>query len=429
METFRIHFEKSLRNVLMDDQFWDITLNRMILKKRLDKSQINRLYVIKDIHREEIVDFIMSGEYEWGIPEKIEISKSGTNKKRVVYIYPIEDRYVLGVLYRALSEYHRDLINSRCFSYKTQTSTNDAIKYIKSIEGFNNKYGVKIDIHAYFNSVNREKVKDMVRLISGGEYGLKNTLDNLMLNDRVLYKGKELYEWKSLIPGCAMSSLFANLCLKECDDYFSARDVIYARYSDDIIILDDTQSKLREDIDIVKYYLRQYGLEINTDKYTWFRPNDDVEYLGLKLCGDGRIDISDHAKKKIKTQIHRWCRKGRVKIEVDRIPFDEVAKGIIKRLNFKNMFCIIDNESKFGWCHYAFRYINTIDSLKEIDFYTRDTLRAMKTGKHNKSNTKAIDDAEFKSLGWVSLVDMYNLYHYDFDYYMEVVELMKNSNQ
>ena len=91
------------------------------------------------------------------------------------------------------------------------------------------------------------------------------------------------------------------------------------------------------------------------------------------------------------------------------------------------MFCIIGNESTFGWCHYAFRYINTIESLIEIDFYTRDTLRAMKTGKHNKANYKAISDDEFKALGWVSLVDMYKLYKEDFDYYIEIVEIMKNN--
>ena len=68
-----------------------------------------------------------------------------------------------------------------------------------------------------------------------------------------------------------------------------------------------------------------------------------------------------------------------------------------------------------------------IDSLREIDFYMRDTLRAMKTGKHNKANVNAIDDEEFKELGWVSLVDMFYLYKKDIDYYMEIVELMKNT--
>ena len=166
---------------------------------------------------------------------------------------------------------------------------------------------------------------------------------------------------------------------------------------------------------------------INPKKYTWFEPDDEVEYLGLKLKGDNNIDISDHAKKKIKRQIHRWCRKGRMEIERDGKSFNKVAKQVIRKFNNKNMFCIIENETSFGWCHYAFRYITTVDSLREIDYYMRDTLRAMKTGRHNSANVNAIDDEEFKELGWVSLVDMYYLYKKDFDYYMEIVELMKNT--
>lgn len=113
-----------------------------------------------------------------------------------------------------------------------------------------------------------------------------------------------------------------------------------------------------------------------------------------------------------------------MEMEIDHKPFELVARNIIRRLNYKNFKCYIEFDSTFGWCHYAFRYINTIQSLIEIDFYTRDTLRAMKTGKHNKNNVKALSDDDFKRLGWVSLVDLYKLYIEDFDYYCEIIELL-----
>ena len=72
---------------------------------------------------------------------------------------------------------------------------------------------------------------------------------------------------------------------------------------------------------------------------------------------------------------------------------------------------------------YAFRYINTDKSLKEIDLYTKDTLRAMKTGKHNKANYKALSEEDFKQMNWVSLVQLFHLYKRDFDYYCEVIDL------
>ena len=103
--------------------------------------------------------------------------------------------------------------------------------------------------------------------------------------------------------------------------------------------------------------------------------------------------------------------------------FMPLATKINNRLNSKNFKCYIRNEGTFGWCHYAFRYINTDKSLKEIDLYTKDTLRAMKTGKHNKANYKALSEEDFKQMNWVSLVQLFHLYKRDFDYYCEVIDL------
>lgn len=248
---------------------------------------------------------------------------------------------------------------------------------------------------------------------------------NLLLVDKVSYKGQIINEYKALIPGCALGSFFANYTLKDCDQYFDDNNILYARYSDDIIIMGDSNEELQTHIEVVKKYLAEYGLIINESKYKWFAPSDEVEFLGLKITQTGDIDISDKGKQKIKRQIHRWCRKGRIEIEKGQTTFEKAAGKILYRLNHKNFICYIDHDNTFGWCHYAFRYITTIDTLKELDFYTKDTLRAMKTGKHNKANARVLNDEELKELGWVSLVELYNLYKFDFDYYCEVIELFR----
>lgn len=416
---------EQLKIELNNKKYWEETYNKMISKQGFSKEDKDLIWKIKEIYYSDIIDELMSGNYEWSIPRKVEIAKSESKKKRVVYIYNTKDRFVLGVLYRAVSARFNNEINNRCFSYKKNICTNDAIKYIKENRTEDLRYGVKMDIHAYFNSVSEEKVKSMINELFYG--GLKQTVEKLMLNNTVEYKGQEIQEWKSLIPGCAFGSFFANYCLKQCDEYFERKSKVYARYSDDIIILEKTKEELQDDIDIVKGFLKEYGLDMNPDKYTWFEPGESVQYLGLKLDDKGKIDISDHAKYKIKKQIHRWCRKGRVEIERDHKNFDVVARRIIRQFNYKNMFCIINNMETFGWCHYAYRYITTIESLREIDFYFKDTLRAMKTGRHNKANYKALSDEDFRRLGYLSLVEMYMLYKSDFDYYMEIVELSKNT--
>ena len=414
---------KQLEKELSNSIHWEETYERIILKQNISKEDKDLLWKLKEIYKNDIINEIMSGTYEWSIPRKVEIAKHENSKKRVVYIYNIKDRYILGVLYRAISEYYKGDITCACFSYKKGTSTSNAIQYIKDKRTENLTYGVKIDIHAYFNSVNKEKVISMINELFRG--GIKETIKKLMLNDTVLWKGKEIQEWKSLIPGCALGSFFANWCLKQADEYFILNNKVYARYSDDIIIIENSKEELQKDLDILIFYLNKYGLTINEDKYTWFEPGDNINFLGLKLDDEGTIDISDHAKQKIKKQIHRWCRKGRIEIERDNIPFYLVAKRVIRKINNKNLFCAINNESNFGWAMYAFPRITTTETLKEIDLYTKDTIRAMKTGKHNKANYRKMTEDEFHQLGWISLVQMYYLYKNDYDYFMETIELLR----
>ena len=412
----------ALRKELENKEYWDETYMKMSLKQGIAKADIDEMWKAKELFSSTIINELMTGTYEWSIPRKVEIAKDGSKKKRVVYIYNIKDRYILGVLYRAVSAYYADKVSNRCFSYKKGNSTSNAIEYIKKNRTTEMKYGVKVDIHAYFNSVSRDKVIKMINELFTG--GLKQTIEKLMLDDRVEFRGQQIQEWKSLIPGCAFGSFFANYTLKECDKYFDDKQVIYARYSDDIIVLEDSKEKLQADLDIITQYLNKYSLTMNPDKYTWFEPGDSIEYLGLKLDDSGNIDISDHAKRKIKKQIHRWCRKGRMEIERDYKDFSVVARRIIRQLNNKNFKCFINHEETFGWCAYAFPRITTTKTLKEIDLYTKDTIRAMKTGKHNKANYKAITEEEFHDLGWVSLVQLYWLFKNDFDYYCEIIELL-----
>lgn len=413
---------EALRSELLKDEYWLETYDRLAAKPYIPTEDLGKLYEIRELTREKHIDALLNGTHEWSIPRKLMLAKAGSTKKRVVYMYGLEDRYLLGVLYRALNFLCKDLISERCFSYKKEVSTSTAIKYVLANKG-QAKYGVKLDIHAYFNSVSREKVTSMIETLF--EDGLKITMEKLLLTDKVIYNGSVIDEYKALIPGCALGSFFANYTLKECDQYFDDNNILYARYSDDIIILANTQEELYTYLEVVKQYLQQYGLTINESKYKWFTPDDELEFLGLKITDQDKIDISDNGKRKIKRQVHRWCRKGRIAIEKKQITFEEQARKILSRLNYKNFKCYIDHDNTFGWCHYAFRYITTIDTLRELDFYIKDTLRAMKTGKHNKANIRALSEDELKELGWVSFVELYDIYRFDFDYYCEIIELFK----
>lgn len=410
-----------IKEELLQDINWEETYNKLMNKAYISKEDKEEITKLNMLYKEQIVEQLISGEYEWSIPEKIEIAKQGSKKKRIVYKYNTTDRYILGVLYRAISRVYNNQFSNLCFSYKKGQSTSSAIWAIKENK-LSNEIGVKVDIHSYFNSVSRERVTELINEWFPG--GLNKSIKKLMLDDKVYFHGQLINEWKSLIPGCALGSFFANACLKEVDEHFENLNITYARYSDDIILFDKTEEDVQRHLDYIIKSIGEYGLTMNPDKYTFFKENEAVEYLGLRIREDGKIDIANHAKQKIKKQVHRWCRKERVEIEKGNTTFEKAARGILRRFNYKNMICSLTGDNTFGWCGYSFKYITTTDSLKEIDLYVKDCIRALKTGKHNKANYKAVSEEEFNSLGFTSLVTMYHTYKYDKDYYYELIDLL-----
>lgn len=416
----------SLLEYLNNSEYWKNTYEKLADKATIDDEDISLLQQAYELSRNSIVNKIWSGTYEWQIPKKVKIKKHGVNKFRIVYIYEIIDRLVLGVLYQAFSDFFNNRVSDRCFSYKKGLNTGQAISVIKDSIQSEKAYGVKVDIHAYFNSISKQRVSEMLEELFNSDelQGIKKTMEKLLYNDKCLYHDEVIQEYKGVVPGTPIASFFANYCLRECDFYFEDKGSIYARYSDDIIIIENDKEEVDKDIETLNKFIGQYGLEINPDKYKYFSPGEDITFLGIKLEPNGILDMSDHSKQKLKKQIHRWCRKGRKEIEMKGTDFMTVAKRINSRYNYKNFKCYIDNDAQFGWCHYMFRYITTDKQLKELDAYFKDTLRAMKTGKHNKANYKALTEDDFKEMGWVSLVQLYHLYKRDFDYYCEVIDLL-----
>lgn len=417
------NFEKKIYDELLKKEYWDLAYDRMI-DKPFSNVLFDSLFILKEspVEKDKIAKQLINGNYSWSIPEKLELAKAGTTKKRIVYMYNEVDRYVLGVLYRALSNIFKNEVAENCYSYKRGVNTAQAIREIGKTD-FSKQYGLKLDIHAYFNSVKREHLNFCLTELFGNTTGIRKTMDSLFNNDIVLFKGKEINEYKSLIPGCALGSFFANYCLREIDYHFQEQGVIYARYSDDIIFFADTKEEIDYNLTYLLGKISEYGLEVNEKKYTHFNPNEVIVFLGLALSSDG-IDISNHAKNKIKKTIKRWIKKGRREIEIDGLPFEIVAEKIIHRFNYRLYKCFIEDARKFGWGYYAFRYITTADSIIEIDYYLKDRLRFLRTGKNNKANHKAITDEELNKLGLVSTYEMYKLFKYDFEYYCEVVSLM-----
>lgn len=414
----------NLDNIIREQKYWNETFESFSKKQNLTDEEFIRLHKFIDSKNKTIED-VINNNIKWDVPTKKYIKKSN-GKKRIVYMFPIEQRILMGVLYRALSDFFADKLAENCFSYKKNISTIIAINYLQNKNNYEKRYAVKLDITAYFNSVPYERLQYCIsELFKGYEESAIYQLIKQLYSINKCYEGKrEIEEYMSLIPGTAIASLFANFFLVDIDNHFKASDSItYARYSDDIILFSKTKEKLYEAIDYTINEIQKYGLDINRDKLTYFNPEEYIQFLGLKFKGEN-IDISDEAVKKMKARIKKSVKQQRKLMELNGKSYKSACKSVSQSFNGKVYKCFILDKSKYGWGYYAFRFINTDESLKMIDFYMRDRLRWLKTGKNNSANIKKTSDEELESYGYVSMTMMYHLFKIDFDVYCDKVATM-----
>lgn len=421
--------------ILSDKTLWDKAFDRLVQKQFENKDEIIselEMFIETDEYM-SVVKKIVNGQLTWSVPEKILLSKAGTTKKRVVYMYEPIERLVQGVLYRALTQYHIKELSPLCFSYKQGISTINAVKYIRKVKGTIQMYGLKMDISSYFNSVNKEHLIKSIEDSTEGLSGTRKTLQNLLLVDKATFRGKEIDEYKALIAGSPIASFYANYCLRELDNHFEKLQeeyekkgdvLVYARYSDDILVMHHSEEEVARLTKVVSDFIEGYGLTINPTKYTHFSPDEPIDYLGLELSPEG-IDIAKHSASKVKNTIKRWVKKARIRIEKGESTYQYESRNIVRRMNYKYFKSFIIDERKFGWGYYAFRFVTMTKTLTALDFYLKDQLRYLKTGKHNKHNWYAISEEEFSSMGYLSLYEMYGLFIKDFDEYYYRCALIK----
>ena len=233
--------------------------------------------------------------------------------------------------------------------------------------------------------------------------GFYRFFKEMLLNDCAIYNGEAVHENHGVMAGTPTSPFLANVYLKEVDKHFHEADVVYARYSDDIILFAPDLETLLEYKQQIKEYLKQYRLEVNPDKERIYSPDEAYEFLGFK-CHGHSIDISEAAKKKMKGKIRRAARALLRWRNTKHVEPEKAMKGLINHFNRK--FFETDDADALTWSRWFFPVITTTKSLHEIDLYAQELLRFLISGKHTKARFN-VRYEDLKALGYRSLVSEY----------------------
>ena len=334
------------------------------------------------------------------IPRKKIVNKMGTGKKRVVYSYAPEEMMLLKLIAFKLYDYD-DSFAPNCYAFRRGKKASDAIFHINRAIGGRKMWAYKLDIHDYFNSISIEILLPMLAEMMAGDPPLYRFFENMLTDNRAIFKGETILEHHGVMAGTPTSPFLADVYLKDVDRYFHEANVVYARYSDDIILFAPDFETLGEYKNRMAEFLHQYRLEINPDKEKIYSPDEAFEFLGFK-CHAHDIDISEATKKKMKGKIKRAAKSLMRWSNMKHIEPEKAMKGLINHFNRK--FFESDDNEILTWSRWFFPVINKTDGLKEIDHYLQQNIRFLTTGKHGKANYKT-DYAKLKQLGYRSLVN------------------------
>ena len=389
-------------NYLKDHDKWLEFLNY-----KLDKEFVNdkEKEILKEFITNKkylnIANKIVNNNYTFSNPKKHIISKNSSNKKRIVYNYTNDEMIILKYLSYLLYDYDY-LFSNNLYSFKKNSGVKNAIKNISNIKNINKMYGYKVDIKNYFNSIDINIL--LSQLNKDIDKSIYKLLSELLLNEYVEYNNELIIEKKGVMAGTPISAFLANYYLKEIDEYFWNKKVVYFRYADDIILFTNNLEESIKYKDILIEYLNKYNLTINKNKEYIINPHDKWEFLGFSF-DNKTIDISINSINKIKGKIKRSSRG----IRRWMIKKDAKSEWALKAINrkFNRKFYGKDNNDELSWKYWFFPTINTSKNLKIIDNYMQSRLRYLITGKYNKKNYKIVPYKLLKQCNYKSLVNEY----------------------
>lgn len=345
---------------------------------------------------------IREGHFPASLPVKKVVNKEGTTKKRIVYSFEKEENIVLKFIADKLWQFD-DIFSENCYSFRRGYGVKDAIRQFKRNPKFATKYCYKADISNYFNSISIDLLIKKLDFLKERDFQLYSLFEKILREERVVWQGNVIKDCHGAMAGTPVSPFFANLYLTEVDRWFHKQQILYYRYSDDILIFADSREELAENVQMLKRMLEQHKLSINTSKVTVSQPGQKWEFLGFSYDG-GKLDLSDSTKRKIKAKIKRKSEALRRWQREKELPPDKAAIGFIRAMNRKFYGC--DEQNDFTWNRWFFPNITEDEGLKEIDAYMQQYIRYTVTGRHYKGNYR-ITYEQMKKWGYKNLVHEY----------------------
>jgi len=231
-------------------------------------------------------------------------------KQRSISKATVRDRLVHHMLYNAFTTIFDSQFIHLSLASRKGKGIHFGIKYlgrfIRKISANGRKpcFGLKMDIKRFFDSVDHEILKKLIR-------GRVTDEKILHLTDIVIDSFTKTDGKKAGIPlGNVTSQLFANIYLHVLDDYIKQelREKYYLRYCDDFIVLSNDSNHLKSLIKPIQQFLKdELLLELHPNKISFRTLNQGIDFIGYVLFSK-HVLLRLRTKKRMFKQVEKTFR-------------------------------------------------------------------------------------------------------------------------
>lgn len=244
----------------------------------IDKMTCDEVKDYLKVHGEELVNQILSREYQPQPVRRVEIPKPNGGVRKLG-IPTVVDRIVQQAIVQKLTPIFEPTFSEYSYGFRPNRRCQDAID--RTLELINQGYEwiVDLDLEKFFDNVPQDK---LIRIVDNVAKDSDVTaLIHKFLRAGVMVNGTFEETTLGTPQGGNLSPLLSNIYLNELDKELESRHLHFARYADDCVIFVKTKfSAERVMKNIVTFIETKLKLKVNASKTHITKPNN-LKYLGF----------------------------------------------------------------------------------------------------------------------------------------------------
>jgi len=208
---------------------------------------------------------------------------------REIHIQNAVDRLLQKAVADCMTPAIDNLLSKSSFAYRLGLNRKGAASALKKYLGEGFTTGIKADIAAFFDSVQLDRLADLLH----GLFPYDEFSDTI-----IPWLVAANAAGASCLPqGSPLSPVLSNLYLHRFDRDMAREGFKLIRYADDFVCLFQSGSSVEKDMEKVKESLARLGLTLKSEKTTELRPDSPVNFLGYNITA---TDITEERQETIR---------------------------------------------------------------------------------------------------------------------------------